>query len=318
MSSNNHKVVIVGPGAIGTLFAFYLKSGGIPVALAGRNPRQKDRISAEIIRVNTGSNKFRETTIERIVGRRNPLMLTPDYVIFAVKAYDTEKAAKQWKSLVGRNTFVVSLQNGLGNLEILRRHFVVDKLIIAVTSEASFLSSYGKIRHTARGITKVAPVVRSSLPAAKRFAEMLQGVGLEAMTKNHAQDILWGKLVANSAINALSTITGLSNGDLLSSESLRKLLSEIATETYRVGHKVARVNPDLEGAADASAYVLKAAATTARNKSSMLQDILRGKRTEVDFINGAVCRVATSRTGFKAPLNEALYNLVKALEGRVG
>lgn len=314
MNTKDQKIAIVGPGAIGTLFAFYLESGGFHVALAGRSPRKTSQNSTVMIRMVTRGNKLRETCVEQLGGSHNARDATPDYVIFSVKAYDTKRASRQWKSLVGPKTHVVSLQNGLGNLEILSKYFDVSKLIIAVTSEASFLSSPSDLHHTARGITKVAPAVNASLPAARRFAEMLQAVGLQSMTKIDAQDTLWGKLVVNSAINPLSAITGFSNGRLLSSESLRKLLSRIASETYEVGVKVAHANPDIEGAINASSYVLKVAATTAGNKSSMLQDVLAGKHTEVDFINGAVCRVARSEAGFDAPLNETMLHLVKALE----
>lgn len=208
---------------------------------------------------------------------------------------------------------MVSLQNGLGNLEILSGYFDKNKLIAAVTSEASFLISDGNIRYTATGLIKVAPVTKSSFPIAREFSELLQLAGLKSITKNDAQDILWGKLVANSAINPLSAITGLSNGHLLSSVNLRKLISKIATETYTVGRIGANVNPDIEGESEASSYVLKTAATTAQNKSSMLQDLFRGKKTEVDFINGVVCRIA-KKVSFDAPLNETMYSLVKTLE----
>jgi len=201
-------------------------------------------------------------------------------------------------------------------LEILKRFFGAEKVISAVTSEASTFLSSGRVYHAARGITRVAPVSKSSLAAAERLALMFRRAGLDSVAKDNAYDILWGKLVVNSAINPLSAITGLTNGELLSCKGTRKLLSEIALETYLVGRLAARVNPDIEDARDPSTSVLKAAEATARNKSSMLQDILRGERTEIDFINGAICREAKSKGSFRAPLNEAMHGIVKSLEER--
>ena len=319
MSVSDSKVVIVGPGAIGTLFAVRLQSSGIPVALAGSDPRAARRFSSKPTRVYTKGNEFDEAFIRYMAGASDLQRKSPEFLVFTVKAYDTEKAARQWKFLVGRETRVVSIQNGLGNLEVLKRFFgPATKIICAVTSEASLILSPGSVRHTAKGITKVAPLSKSSLYAAKRFAEMLQAAGLRSALKSDAHDILWGKLVVNSAINPLSAITGLTNGGLLASEMTRKLLSEIAYETYVVGKRAAHVNPDIEDAKDPGAYVMKAAKATAKNKSSMLQDILRSKRTEVDYINGAICRLARKKKkrigSLRAPLNEAMLSLVRALE----
>lgn len=317
MSPNKFRVVVVGPGAIGTLFAFRLQSSGIPVALATRDPRLARRLSSKPIRIYTKGNKFDEAFINYIGSGFEINGTSPEFLIFTVKAYDTENAAKQWESVVGPETHVVSLQNGLGNLEILKRCYgPATKIICAVTSEASLALAPGKVRHTARGITKIAPLTRSSIHVAKRLAEILQEAGLSSVTKSNAYDVLWGKLVVNSAINPLSAITDLRNGRLLSNKMTRKLLSDIANETYAVGRRAAHANPDIEDAEDPGTYALNAAGATATNKSSMLQDILKGKRTEVDFINGAISRLARKKGGFRAPLNEAMFSLVRALEAR--
>jgi 2-dehydropantoate 2-reductase len=314
------KIIIIGPGAIGILFAFHLRRNGADVILADHDPNGTGRMTSRAIGVSSykdDGNAIRETIVKCTSDPSALDITNPNYVIFAVKAYDTQKAVEEWSSIVGRDTCVVSLQNGLGNLEILERSFGKDRLIAAVTSEASTLLGKGRVYHAAKGQTVLASLNQSSLPFTRGFARLLQCAGLESSIQENVQDMIWGKLVINSAINPLSAITNFTNGELLAHEGTQKLLCQIAQETYSVARQGLSIRPSIgeseDGGVNPSKVVLKAAETTSRNKSSMLQDLERGKRTEIEFLSGAIYRAAR-KVSMNAPLNEAMYMLVKSLE----
>ncbi len=315
------KIIIIGPGAIGILFAFHLRNEGVDVTLVNHDPSGTSLIASRTIGVSSykdDGSVFRDVAVKCTSDPSALAETNPDYVIFAVKAYDTQEAAMEWSPIVGKDTRVISLQNGLGNLEILERSFGKDRLIAAVTSEASTLLGAGRVYHAAKGPTMLASLNRTSLESARDFAMILRRAGFESSVKENAQDMIWGKLVINSAINPLSAITGFVNGELLAHEGTRKLLCEIAAETYAIARQALSIKPSIDEIEDdevnPSRAVLRAAETTSKNKSSMLQDLERGKRTEIDFLSGAIYRAALKRSDLNAHLNETMYRLVKSLE----
>ena len=220
-----------------------------------------------------------------------------DLVLVLVKAWQTELVAEHLPGLLAPDGIALTLQNGLGNLEQLgpRAH-------LGVTTQGATLLGPGRVRPGGAGLTHIA--------APEWVVAAFQRAGFEAHRAEAAEvdGLLWGKLVVNCGINALTALLRVPNGELLRRPDAKELMERAALECAQVGRAKGIALPF----ADPAARVREVAERTAINKSSMLQDILRGARTEIDAINGAVAR-AGARVGVSTPVNETLARLVRAL-----
>jgi 2-dehydropantoate 2-reductase len=252
---------------------------------------------------------------------------SPDLVFVWVKAYDTPSAIKMIHPILADYTHVISLQNGLGNLEAIAQMVNPEKIIGGITSHGATLIDTGHIRHAGKGDTiigrrRTEPFVPTSSGGKLRevmnkqiddelqkIANLLSGAGIETKVSSDVESTIWSKLIVNAAINPLTAITRLKNGQLLESDETRRLLDLVAEESEKIV-KIAGISlayPDIKS------KVYDVCEATAQNTSSMLQDILRGRRTEIDAINGAIVEKA-KELNINAPVNEMLTCLVKMLQ----
>jgi 2-dehydropantoate 2-reductase len=300
MGAGVERVAVVGPGAMGCLFSALLAEAGHEVWLIDHRP-QRARLIAE-----TG------VTVEGTGGTRTvPIRATAEpasagsfaFVFFAVKAYDTRDAAHQYAALAGPNTAVVTLQNGLGNIEALGEVFPPDRIVAGATSHGATLLGTGHVRHAGEGPTVVAPVGAIRESPVQATAALLRSAGLEVAVADDATSVIWSKVVVNCAINPLTALTRLRNGQLIERDELRELVVAVAAETAEVARRCG-ANLLYE---DAGEEAVAVCGRTAENRSSMLQDVLTGRRTEIDALNGAVAREG------EAPINAMLAALVRGL-----
>jgi 2-dehydropantoate 2-reductase len=196
------------------------------------------------------------------------------------------------------------LQNGLGNYEILASHVGVDRAIVGVTMQGATLLGPAHIRHAGHGITTLSATPNTLAPV-QAFADLLNKSGIETQVANDIRGLMWGKLVVNSAINALSAIYRVPNGSLVANPETLALLTAAARETANVATALGISLPYNDPAARA----IQVATATAHNHSSTLQDVLRGAPTELDRINGAVVREG-KRLGVPTPVNEQLLRVM--------
>jgi 2-dehydropantoate 2-reductase len=308
------KIVIVGPGAMGCLFAAFLSKS---LTCSGRQEREeiwlldKDKERAA---------KIQESgiSVEGISGDwRAEVKVTAeakeigsaDLIIICVKSYDTKDAIMQAKPLVGDSTGVLTIQNGIGNIEIIGEVIGQDKVIGGVTNLGATLLGVGRVRHAGRGETVIGRI-DGKIPAELRsIREIFNKVGMEMRISRDIKGLLWSKLIINVGINALTAIARLNNGRLIEFEGTRRILREAVTEATRIA-KRKRIKLIYD---DPLAKVEAVCEATATNVSSMLQDVLRKKRTEVDFINGVIVRQA-QELGIPTPVNSVLLHLVKTIE----
>lgn len=294
-------ITVVGPGAMGLMHAAYLARHGLDVVLLDHRPDRADRLAASGIRLETEEGDWQVQVPCRAQADFGPARL----VIVFVKAYATRPALLHARPLIGPETALLTLQNGLGNLEILQEFQSPEQVLAGTTSSGANLLGEGHVHVAAVGQT----VLGGS--GADALAELFSSAGLPATTTEDVQSVLWRKAVVNSAINPLTALTGLRNGQLLDIPALRDLLRQVAQESAQVGHRLghalcsATLPEEVEGICR----------LTANNRSSMLQDLSSGRRTEVDQISGAIVRAA-QRSGLAAPLNATLAGLVRAAERR--
>jgi 2-dehydropantoate 2-reductase len=210
---------------------------------------------------------------------------------------------------IGSKSRILTLQNGLGNLEIISEVLGGEKVIGGVTNLGATLVEPGKVRHAGKGETIIGRI-DGKIPVEMRYIrELFNRAGLDTRISKDIKSILWSKLIINAGINALTAITRLNNGRLLEFEGSRKILREAVAEATKVA-KRKRIKLIYDDPLAKAEAVCEA---TAANISSMLADVLKRKRTEIDFINGVIVRQG-QELGISVPVNSVLLDLVKTIE----
>lgn len=301
------KIAIVGPGALGCLIAGYLKlKTKEDIWLYDSLPERAGHIRNNGIKIEglSGSHHVRvsATAEPKEIGQC-------DFVIICVKSYSTEDACKEIKDLVGEHTFIATLQNGIGNIQILNDYFGPEKVIAGITNHGSTLLGEGHVRHAGRGETIIGKSDGKLSGALRDLQSVLSKAGFETKVSKDIDSVIWGKLIINVGINALTAVTRLNNGRLTEYEEARSILRAAVQEAAKIV-KRKRIKLAYDDPIQKVESVCK---STAANVSSMLQDVLSKKRTEIDFINGAIVRQGRA-LGIATPVNEVLTNLVKTIE----
>ncbi len=300
------RITVVGPGAMGCLFAGYLARSAHQVTLLDRHQSRAAEIAEHGLSIET------QTGIVRVActATANPGCLgETELVLVCVKAYDTAEVARTIAGHLTKDGLVLTLQNGLGNIEALREHVDPQLLFGGSTAEGATLLGRGSVRHAGRGPTVVAPVAAERIDVAERLASTLADAGFDATARPDLARVLWSKLLVNAVINPLTAVLGVQNGHLVEIGHARKLMKEVTREVTRV----AVAEGAIDKGADTVAMVEKVCRATAPNRSSMLQDVTVKRRTEIDAILGEVLARA-DRHQIELPVTATLYGLVKVLE----
>ena len=294
-------VLIVGTGALATLFAARLSASGAAVTMLGtwqEGIRALQRDGARLT-LEDGSElvgQVRATDDPSACrGARLALVL--------VKAWQTERAASQLWECLSDEGAAVSLQNGLGNRETLVRFLDDGRVGLGVTTLGATLLGPGCAAYGGDGVVSV-----ETHPRLGPLENLLNGAGFRVEVIPDARVLLWSKLVVSAAINPLTALLGVPNGALLERPSARVLMTGLACETAGVARALGVELPFADAAAAAEAVARR----TASNHSSMLQDARRGARTEIDAICGAVVR-AGEQADAPTPLNRVMAQMVAAL-----
>lgn len=301
------KIAIVGPGAMGCLFAAFLTKAKIEeVWLLDKDKERAAKIKEQGIILEGVSGSWQaKVRVSADANEVGPAGL----VIIAVKSYNTKEAVMHAKACIVEDTGVLTLQNGMGNIEIISEVVGSDKVVGGVTNEGATLLDAGHIRHAGRGETVIGRIDGRIPVAMRSIREIFNKVGLETRISRDIKGLLWSKLIINAGINALTAVTRLNNGRLIEFEGTRKILREAVAEATRIA-KRKRIKLIYD---DPLAKVEAVCEATAANVSSMLQDVLRKKRTEVDFINGVIMRQG-QELNIPTPVNSVLTELVKTIE----
>lgn len=300
------KIVIIGSGAMGCLFAGFLAKTKEDVWLLDNNPQRAEKIQEEGIKSQGVSGswqvKVKITTNPKEIG-------IADLIIIAVKSYHTKEAIKKIGSIVAESTMILTLQNGLGNTEVISEVFGPERVIGGITNQGATLLKIGNIKHAGIGETIIGRVDGKIPVGLRSLREIFNKAGIETRISKDIKALIWSKLIINVGINALTAITHLPNGKLIEFEGTREIMEQAVSEAVRVA-KRKRIKLIYD---DPLAKVEAVCQATATNISSMLQDVQNKKHTEIDFINGVIVRQAQS-LGLAAPVNTVLTNLVKTIE----
>jgi len=294
------RIYVLGAGSIGSLFGALLSRAGNDVTLIGRE-EQVGAIKERGLRV-SGVESFEVRPKASILAPSEP----PDLLLLATKSYSTKTALECARKCIGPETWVLSIQNGLGNEELAMKY--TKNVIGGITTNGAFLEEWGLVRWTGRGITVIGRYPRGTSQFVEEVAGVFEDAGLETMVTENALGWKWAKVIVNSVINGLGTVLEVKNGALRDVPELEGISVEIAREGCIVAQQLGvefEVHP-LE-------LLWDTIERTRDNYNSTLQDIRRGKRTEVDYIHGKIVEYAAS-VGLEAPRNELLWALIKAKE----
>jgi len=296
------RICVFGAGALGSALGGLLACDH-DVVLVGRKAHVRAIRNGGLRLLGDGRRRVRVAAAEDLAD-----VDPTELVVLTTKAYDTERAVAILRRWAEERTKVLTLQNGLGNLELLRR-WKGRRAFGGITTMGATLVGPGRVRIAGLGKT----VVGSDADArgAHAIAEALTSSGIPTSTTSDIVHEMWGKTVVNACINPTTAILGVTNGRLLESAVIRRLLSAVCEECVAVA---SREGVDLS-ARELRNKAFKVARNTARNKSSMLQDVENGKRTEIRQINGAFVALG-DRHGVPTPLNDVLAAMVDTIERR--
>jgi 2-dehydropantoate 2-reductase len=298
---NNVKILVFGAGALGSLMGGLLSNKN-QVTLIGR----KKHVEA----VNSNGLIIEGKT--KMVAETRALENVPDeefdLIVFTVKSYDTSKAIKSLVPLLKRNTTILSLQNGIGNIEEISQHG--KSIIGGVTSHGVTHVGPGKISHNGTGYTTIGNISDVDTAEVKKISQIFNDAGVETRISDNIEGEIWAKAIINASINPLTAITRLTNRHLVEVNGLEEIMVSACREATKVSSSN---NIDLPSY-DMVEKTKMVARKTGENKSSMYQDIEKGRRTEIDSITGVFVEMG-ERTKDPTPVNSLLFNLVKNIEG---
>ena len=294
-------ILIVGTGALATLFAARLAQVGHSITMLGSWQAGLDALRKEGARLVDSNGDEQYLRVHAIADPQECRGVK--HALVLVKAWQTERVAAQLKECLAEDGLAVTLQNGLGNRETLARSLGEGRVALGSTTTGATLLGPGLVRAGGEGTISV-----ERHQALGPLAEALTSAKFNLNVVEDAQSLIWGKLVINAAINPLTALLRIPNGKLLELPSACEMMSALAMETARVAEAEHIKLPFSNPAAAAE----DVARRTAANNSSMLQDVLRGAPTEIDAICGAVVRTA-QKHNMDTPANWACWKLIKAL-----
>ena len=294
-------ILLVGTGALSTLFAARLSEAGHQVSMLGTwkdGLQALNQNGARVTDVNGHERAF------QVHATDNPADLSKvKHAIVLVKSWQTKRVAEKLKGILAPDGMVLTLQNGLGNRETLARDLGAGRVALGVTTTGATLLGPGLVKVGGEGIISL-----EQNQALGPLEAGLKSAGFQVEEVEDTRSLVWGKLVVNAAINPLTALLRIPNGGLLERPSARELMAQLALEAAQAAH-AEKVELPFD---DPVRFAEEVARKTSANHSSMLQDVLRNARTEIDAICGAVVSVA-QKHGIATPVNQTCWRLVRAL-----
>ena len=306
MNETPFRIAIVGGGAMGSVFAALFASAGHDPVVISRPGAHIDAMASNGLRLE-GASGDRTVRLRALSAPPTELF---DLIILAVKATQVAEAIKGLGPMIGPQTTLLAMQNGLGAADLVADAFGADQVAVGIAAGfGASVAAPGHARHAGMGAIQIGAY--RGLPA-ERVAEITrlwQGAGFKAEAADDIVSMQWEKLICNASFSAPCAITGLTVGEALADPALGPICLEAGAEAWRIA-RAAGIALKVD---DPEAHIRGFAARVAGAKPSLLQDLEAGRATEIDYINGAVPREA-AKLGLTAPVNSVLSGLVKSLE----
>ena len=300
------RVAVVGAGAVGGYFGGLLARAGAPVTMIGRpafvDAVKKNGLFLDTLQFQEKVHVEASSKIEAVRGA--------EIVFFCVKTTDNAATARAIAPLLAPGALVLSMQNGVDNVEQIKAAVGIDALPSVVYVAAS-VPEPGRVKHAGRGDLVIGPRSEKT----ERIAALFSRANVPCRISENIEGELWTKLIWNCALNAVSALGHAKYGQITASGDAWKVVETAVYEVLAVARAANIHPPGLEDPKAALAGALKIATQMAEALSSTAQDMNRGKLTEIESLNGYVSRRG-AKLGVPTPVNHALYALVKLAEGR--
>ena len=293
-------IVIFGAGAIGSLIGAKLSKKNFVILYGRKNHIDEiNRNGLEIIGKTIFFNKLYATD------NIKEIKINPDIVILSVKSYDTVVALKQIEKIIDKNTILLTIQNGLDNIEKIKKMINPNQIIAGITTEGSLFIQPGKIKHTGKGITKLGELNGKQSIRIKKIVELFNNAGIYTISSNDIIEEIWIKAIINSSINPLTAIFRCKNGYLIKNPVLFEIVRLICIESSNIAIKKGfNINPS-----DIFKKTIEVIRNTNENYSSMYQSYINNKITEINSINGKFIYFG-KEINVETSLNEILLKLI--------
>ncbi|NOZ84640.1 MAG: 2-dehydropantoate 2-reductase [Epsilonproteobacteria bacterium] len=308
------RVAIVGSGALGATFGVLLQEANCDVTLIDIDKNKVARINNYGITLHMPDGSYKHQWVKATT---EPEKLEKfDIVQISVKGYATEAAAKTAAKIINGNSYVLSVQNGLGNLETIAKIVGKERVVGGVTAHSAMPLDDCHIRYTGGigGVWLGTLDGRKPDTTFKKMIDFLNQAGFTVkLIEGNIEVPIWRKLIANVACNAVAGFTGFTGEKILECEPAKELIKLLAEETAMVARKKGLEFEELKSPGE---FSLKALAGVKDNKISMLQDIEAERRTEIDTLNGYIVKIG-KQLKVKTPYNHAVTLIIKALEQKI-
>lgn len=298
-------ITIIGAGAMGSLFGYFLARSGQTVFLMDIWEDHVNAINSRGIEIES-DGKIYQMDIPASTTLTKPQ--TSDLVIIFVKSTQTEQAAVQALTCLKDNGLVLTLQNGMGNADKIAQVILPDKVIAGTTAHGATLLGPGRIRHAGVGPTLIGMWSGKNMAELETIKNIFCSAGIDTTIEPNIHLIIWKKLVINVGINAITALTGIKNGKIMDAPPTRDLVRTAVKEACDVALAHGIKLPD-----DMAEQVFAIATATGTNRSSMGQDVDHQRPTEIDSINGAIVNLAEKK-GLSVPINRTLTALIQTLQ----
>ncbi len=307
LACDTQNVLVLGAGAMGCYFAARLVESGAKVTLIDIDQARIDHLNADGLSVTDDSG----TRIVRVKASRAELVHgAASLIVVFTKGMHTRSAMQSVAHLVAPYTAALTLQNGLGNPEMIAEVVASQRVMFGVTDVPADLDPPAKVHSMGKGKSAFWTLDGVDMSLLAETEALLAAAGLTATVTIDAQVAVWEKVAFNAALNALAAILEFTVGQLDTPDA-RAIATSIVDETLAVAMRLG-IDVDLNRIMGRIDYALT---THGGHKPSMLQDMLAGRRTEIDLINGAIA-AAGAKLGVPTPVNATLMHLVKAKENR--
>ncbi len=302
------KIAVLGPGSLGSVFGGLMTEAGLDVVLVGRGSDHLYTMSHRGLTLVEGSG---ERTVRVQVATDCREVGPVDLIVVLVKSPYTREALEGASPLIGPGTLAITLQNGLGNEEILEDCLGRGRVLSGKTYVGGVLTEPGRVLVSRQGkITQVGDLEGGVTERARRLGDLFVRAGFETMVCPEMRPVIWRKLLINVATGAITAITGLTYGELVRVPDAVRCGIEAVVEALAVARAVG-VELDIRDPSEAFRAAVEGLPRDF--KTSMLQDVARGVRTEIDFVNGAVVRLG-EQYGVPTPVNRTLVAAVRGIE----
>ena len=295
-------IIIFGAGAIGSLMGAYLSKNNNVVLIGRKSHILSIKKNGLIIKGKTNL-KVKIKAEESV----DDLRFKPDILILTVKSYDTEPAIVQAKKIINENTTILSLQNGLDNIDKIQQYISYKKIIAGVTTHGAFFYKPGIIKHTGKGSTIIGELNGKKTKRITDIVNCFNQSNIETVLSKDIIKEIWCKTVINSSINPLTAIFECKNGYLLKNPILENLLDKICKESSSIS-RANGIDISYKNALEKTKDVIR---KTSENYSSMLQSLKDG-RTEIESINGKIVEIG-KKHNLETLLNETLIYTIESL-----